>query len=356
MIAKFPASAAARARARALIALLAVAALRAESADPPRQLVAFDRYGDPSSYGELARRLLSPFEAEQFMRRLAASGGKPASQPLDLAREQFLVHVPPVEPESGYGLLVFVPPWQQAGLPGHWVPILDQRAMLFVTAARSGNKEGVMDRREPLALLATINVMQRYRIDPRRVYIGGFSGGSRIALRLALGYPDLFRGALLNAGSDVIGNGMAEPPVPLPPRELLYRFQEHSRLVYLTGERDPEHIADDQQSVQSLATWCIYDRYQFQLPRVEHSVADATGFARALDALDGREDADRSRLGRCRDALQAELDAKFRKVDSLRASGEGAAAQRLLRQIDRSYGGLAAPRSLELLHSLSPSP
>ena len=44
-----------------------------------------------------------------------------------------------------------------------------------------------MGRREPLALLAALNILADYPIDPEQVYIGGFSGGSRIARRLASG-------------------------------------------------------------------------------------------------------------------------------------------------------------------------
>jgi len=71
-----------------------------------------------------------------------------------------------------------------------------------VTAANSGNDAPTIDRREPLALLAAHNTMKQYPVDPQQVYIGGFSGGARVALRLALAYPDVFHGALLNAGSD----------------------------------------------------------------------------------------------------------------------------------------------------------
>jgi len=36
------------------------------------------------------------------------------------------------------------------------------------------------------------NIMQQYPVDPQRVYVAGFSGGSRVALRLVLGYPTCF--------------------------------------------------------------------------------------------------------------------------------------------------------------------
>jgi poly(3-hydroxybutyrate) depolymerase len=62
-----------------------------------------------------------------------------------------------------------------------------------------------LERRIPLALLAAHNVMQRYPVDKERLYIGGMSGGSRVALRIALAFPDVFHALLLHSGSDRIG-------------------------------------------------------------------------------------------------------------------------------------------------------
>jgi len=116
-------------------------------------------------------------------------------------------------------------------LPQEWVSVLDRYGVIFVSAARSGNDESVSGRREPLALLAAHNIMKEHPVDPEHIYVAGFSGGSRIALRLALGYPDLFHGAILNAGSDSIGDGRdtasAQGPVSqvpeLPPMSFMSR-------------------------------------------------------------------------------------------------------------------------------------
>jgi hypothetical protein len=317
--------------------------------DALQETVRFEFYDKWSRYGELASRLLGPFEAARFMARLLASGGNATNQPVDLAAERFLVRVPAgPPPAAGYGLLVFVPPWQEARLPPGWAAVLDSHGLVFVTAARSGNAESIMGRREPLALLAAANIMRRYPVDPKRMYVGGFSGGARVALRLAIGYPDLFHGALLNAGSDIVGDDGADPPIPLPPRELLYQFQESSRLVYVTGERDAESLDLDRSSLRSLAQWCIFDHEAFILPRLEHAVADAPGLARALDALVAPLHADHTRLQACRAGLQAELDARLQRAAGLVAAGQRTEARRLLGEIDRHYGSLAAPRSLEL--------
>src|SRR6202035_3435176 len=146
---------------------------------------------------ELLHRLQSPLSAAQVAEKLAHSAVALRDQSIDLTQERFTVYVPSHPPTQGYGLLVFVPPWENAMLPRGWAAILDRRGVIFVSAANSGNQANILDRRDPLALLAAHNVMQRFHVDPERIYIGGFSGGARVALRLALGFPDVFRGAFL---------------------------------------------------------------------------------------------------------------------------------------------------------------
>src|ERR1700694_765343 len=152
--------------------------------------VVFSESSPLSSSAEILHRLLSPLNAVQVSKRLAHSAVALRDQPIELAQERFTVFVPSHPPAQGYGLLVFVPPWQNAVLPRGWAAILDRRGVIFVSAANSGNEASILDRRDPLALLAAHNIMQRFRVDLERIYIGGFSGGSRVALRLALAYPD----------------------------------------------------------------------------------------------------------------------------------------------------------------------
>ena len=306
--------------------------------------VVFTDYTPLSSNLELARRLLTPLNAASLPGRLASSGKTLAEQPIELSAERFIVYVPPTPPREGYALLAFVPPWPQASLPRGWAAALDRQGVIFVSAARSGNEESVLARREPLALLGAHNIMQRYRVDPGRVYVGGFSGGARVAMRLALAYPDFFRGAILNAGSDPIGSA----DIPLPPSDLFERFQSSTRLVYLTGEHDDPHVADDAVSVQSMRHWCVFDLESFTIPRAGHEVADAAALSRALEALRARARPDAAKLARCRAALRTELAKGFERIDALIAGGRSRDAEPLLRTLDERFGGLAAPHSLEL--------
>ena len=331
-------------RALVVVIFLPVLSQGAMAEDQTFRDVVFTDYGDSSSNPELVRRLLSPLTADRLQQEFKRSGKTLAAQPLNLSEERFIVHLPPHQPDRGFALLVFVPPWQDARLPQEWVSVLDRYGVIFVSAARSGNDESVSGRREPLALLAAHNIMKEHPVDPEHIYVAGFSGGSRIALRLALGYPDLFHGAILNAGSDSIGDGRT----PLPPKDLFLRFQSSTHVIYVTGDRDTEHLVDDMVSIRSMHKWCVFNVEDYIQPRVGHEPAGAPVLSRALEGLLNGSRPDSSKLAACRSAIDSDLEKKFQKVQSLGAAGRRADVDKLLIEIDEHYGGLAAPRSVDL--------
>ena len=326
--------------------LVLPASAQTAAASQPRTDVVFTEYSVLSSTAELLRRLYSPLNAIRINQEAQRTGRTLRGQPIDLAREHYSIYVPdhPHSASGAYSLLVFIPPWPRAEVPRHWIPALNRYNTILVTAANSGNEAPTIDRREPLALLALHNIMAQYPVDPQQVYIGGFSGGARVALRLALGYPDVFHGALLNAGSDPIGT----TDVPLPPADLFRRFEESTRLVYLTGERDEDNLILDGYSRRSLDKWCVFDVVTQTEPRAGHELADASAFSRSLDALLGQRRSDLGKLENCRARIAHELTTQLAQVESAIAHGDSNGAKQLLSQIDARYGGLAAPRSVEL--------
>jgi len=172
-----------------------------------------------STSTELVRRLLSPLTALRASQEAARVGKTLRGQPINLASESFF----------NLCACSFATAWlftagvraavaqSRGAIPMDTCPGSSRHDSCH--SGKLSNDASTVDRREPLALLAAQNVMAQYPVDPQRVYIGGFSGGSRVALRLALGYPDVFHGALLNAGSDPIGNADVSLPAggSLPP-------------------------------------------------------------------------------------------------------------------------------------------
>jgi pimeloyl-ACP methyl ester carboxylesterase len=340
----------------ALGALIGAGACAHERARPGPAGVALDDvtftvYSPLSRPEEIARRTLPPRLLAAGQRALAAAGRALAEQQVDLAAERFSVYVPAGgPPPGGYGLLVFVAPWQEATRPRRWRPPLDRHGIIFVAAAGSGNGEAILDRRLPLALLAFENVRARYPIDPARTYVGGMSGGSRVAEAVALAYPDVFRGALLDAGSDPLG---AEAGHYLPPADLFRRFQE-TRLVYVTGEHDQENLDADRISRSSMHEWCVLD-VAVQRPRhLAHEPLDPASLDRALDALDRRSPVDPEARARCDARIERDLQARLAEVRAALERGDRRDARARLDALDARFGGLAGPESLALGQRLEP--
>jgi predicted esterase len=332
----------------AALALLTIVARPAVAELAPRadqsSEVSITDYPALARNSEIVRRMLSPLTQEIIRRRLADSRTTMAEESVDLAKARFVVYLPSRRPAAGYGLIVFAPPWDDARLPAGWAAVLDRSGFIYVSAAGSGNDQAVLSRRVPLALIAAGEIAKRYDVDPARVYVGGFSGGSRTALRIALAYPDVFHGVLLNAGSDPIG----EPPDILPAPDLFARFQASTRVVFVTGALDTSARAADASSAESMARSCVFNVRTINVPATGHSIAPPAELSEALDSLQRDRPVDQGHLDACRATLQGRLDRAISGAKALAAAGRGGAARSRILDLDRSFGGLAAEQIVDL--------
>ncbi|MGN6516080.1 MAG: PHB depolymerase family esterase [Rhizomicrobium sp.] len=321
-------------RALLILPLLVATAARAQTTGLQSDVI-FPDYTPLSESRELLRRELTPVAYAQIGPSLA---NMPA-QSIDLADERFLVYVPSSPPPAaGYELMVFVPPWDHARLPDEWSSVLDDHHMIFVTASRSGNDQNVITRREPLALLAEANIARHYPLDPARIYVAGMSGGSRVAMRLALAYPDVFTGAFLNAGSDPIGTAS----IPIPPADLFRRFQENTRLYYATGAQDLSNLELDGQSIVSMRSFCDFHTEREIMRNLGHAVAPPRVLENGLTYLETPPAADAEGLSFCRAELAKDLNGKLQEIRSDIASGKHDDAQKMLIDVNNRFGGLAS--------------
>src|SRR5215468_5735124 len=323
----------------------ACAATGAGGAGTLHEDVVFTRYTPLARSVEIARRTLPPLTFVRIEQKLLADKHKLSDQAIDLSKEKFSIYVPgAAPPPKGYGLLVWIPPWTGTTHPKIWRPPLDRFGLVFVAADNSGNDESILDRRLPLAILAVENVRAQYPIDPERIYVGGLSGGSRVAEIIALAYPDVFRGALLNAGSEPIdgAGGMYKPPAEL------YLSFERTRLVYITGDQDEGNLTQDQISQESMHEWCVFDvKIEIALG-LAHQTLDAPSMDRALKALEEPRSVDSKELASCNARIQTELAAQLRDAEAVIARGDRENARELLKAIDARFGGMAAPAIVEL--------
>ncbi len=330
-----------RARTFVWVAALALVAsdVRAES-----QVVQFDAYSPLVADAELARRMFTPLQYVHLLDELMAPGRARPSHTVDLAEERFDLFVPERQPAKGYGLLVFVSPMPSLPVPSDWKYSLNRAGVIYVAARRSGNDQDVFLRRAPLALHAYENIRQRYPLDPERVWVAGYSGGGKVAIRVAASFPDVFRGAMLVAGSMMLGElGFAPPP-----ENLMTLFQQRSRLAFATGALDLPNIGIDLRSREALRDNCVFALRKLAMPRVGHDLPDARAFAAALNFIDRQPEPPTTETERCRAKLQAEAEHLMAGTEADFAAGEIGRVGAKLQLLSDRYGGLLHDRIIAL--------
>lgn len=129
--------------------------------------------------------------------------------------------------DRAWPLVIFVSPENRpVGWP-FWEATCREHGVLFAGIRDAGN--GVVKARRVRAVVETLgDLRQRYRIDPDRTYLAGFSGGGYIASEVAMALPEYFGGVLS------YGHSPGPPPSPWG-RQLA---SERLSVAIVCGERE----------------------------------------------------------------------------------------------------------------------
>jgi tetratricopeptide (TPR) repeat protein len=271
-----------------------IAAAMAAPAEPPAAgrrgsyKVAFVERSPWSSRDEVLRRAGTPPEILEK--------GAPQALAYDIAKESYQVIVPAGDPPAaGWGLMVWISPGPFGGAyRPERLATLERHRLIWVGANGAGNDRNRWDR-WGLALDAAWQMAKLYKVDPARVYVGGYSGGGRAASALTMLYPDVFRAGLMQMGIDYFRDlpipdrpGMHWPSVfSKPPRELYALAHDRSRFVLLTGERDFNR-AQTRVIRAELAKEGFRGVTYLEVPAVSHyDSIPAEWLEKAYSALDG---------------------------------------------------------------------
>jgi len=85
-----------------------------------------------------------------------------------------------------------------------------------------------------------------------------------------------------------------------------------------------------------------------------HEYAGAADFERALNSLQAHAAPNPGKVAACQARKSGEIAAKLQQVRDLLGRGKNRDALSLLHKIDRDYGGMAAPESVELEAKIGP--
>jgi dienelactone hydrolase len=319
------------------------------AANSPSRAFTLDTLSPLASASELTSRLLTPVTQDRIVKFREKVDFSLQEQTIALGEEPFELFVPEPDANGKYGLMVFIWPADDIQVPHDWWKVFRDRHIIYVASRRSSNIENIFDRRVPLALHGYEYVRSRYALDPERVYIGGFSGGSRTAQRTVMAYPDVFRGVFLAGGSDALGG---ESGFTLPSAALSRLMQRQTRFVFSTGGNDSPNRAKDARTRRNLEMLCMQGVRLVPQNGVEHWVPDGRGFSKAMGALE-RPVQESEQAQECFTDLDQRIKKQLDEVAAEIAAGKLEQAGSLLAPLDAQYGGLAAPYSVELSRTIA---
>jgi len=210
----------------------------------------------------------------------------------EVASQKFRLLVPEAySTNSEWGLFVWISPSDEPRIPSEWKPELAKHRLLFVGAYDSGNSHLVVNRLR-LALDATCNICRQFKIDRKRIYVAGFSGGARVASLIGVAYGDLFTGTLCVCGVDFYraltgGPGQFYPSTYLPDFRVVSQAKKRGRFVLLTGEndfnRDNTKVILEKGLKPDGFSHVLYQ----EVPGMKHAIPGAADLNTALEFLDG---------------------------------------------------------------------
>lgn len=272
---------------------LALALLLAPSGVPASSRA---REGDPFSQVGPGRRATVRFAESppqsadplQVRYRLMAAETPPL---YDVKKETFEALLPATyRKEKAHGLFIWIHSGDSPAIPKDWEALLEKHDLVFIGANQSGNRRNLFDRLR-LAIDANHNARQHLNIDGRRVYVSGFSGGSRVASMLGVAWGEMFSGTICCMGV----NFYTDVPAPdgkvyglsyLPDEQLLPLVKERCRFSLVTGERD-FNLANTRGALENGFKKEGFRHVQFlEIPGHGHSPPPADWLEKAIRFLD----------------------------------------------------------------------
>ena len=220
--------------------------------------------------------------------RLMAAEDPPA---YEVGKEAFEILIPAAyQKAKAHGLFIWINAGNSPQIPQEWEPILAKNELVFIGAKNSGNSRNIFDRIR-LAIDANHNLRKHLNIDGRRVYVSGFSGGSRVASMLGVAWGEMFSGTICCMGVNFYTDipGTAGKPYGLsyiPDETLLPLVKKHCRFALITGEKDfnlPNTLGAFENGFQKEGFQHVQT---FTIPGLGHQPPPAEWLEKAIKYLD----------------------------------------------------------------------
>jgi len=193
----------------------------------------------------------------------------------DSKKQTYQLYVPRnYDPKKSYPLVLFVSPSDKATGFRNWQRVCEEQQIVFAGPHDAGNNCEIR-RRVRIILDVLDDVRRTYNVDTNRSYIGGFSGGGRIACSIAFALPEYFGGVMpICAAGDLREESW-----------LRHRVIDRLSVAHVTGESDFNRGEVERFRGPMLADVGVRSRV-WVVPKTGHTIPDVRALCEAFRWLE----------------------------------------------------------------------
>jgi predicted esterase len=199
----------------------------------------------------------------------------------DAAAAKTIVYVPAsYDGSRPFGVYLHVSPGDGGEQIRDYEPVMDRLNLIYISPKGTSNEQPML-RRVKLAVDALSAVRAQYRTDPKRIGVGGYSGGGHMSMLIHAMFPETFMGSVSHAAQSYLPKPGGCGHFPgLEVRDLKSGDLKDHKWCVISGDQD-QNYAEIQKTSKEWETNRMNYKF-FDVPGMGHSNAAPERLEEAL--------------------------------------------------------------------------
>ncbi len=199
----------------------------------------------------------------------------------DAASASAIVYVPEsYDGTAAMGVYLHVSAGDDGENVESYAPVMDRLKMIYISAKGTSNDQPML-RRVKLPIDALASVKEKWKVDSKRVCVGGYSGGGHMSMLIHAMFPEIFAGSVSHAAQSYLPGAGGPGHFPgLAESDLKSRDFKGHKWCVISGEKDQNY----QEILKTSKLWDNgrFDYKFFDVPGMDHSNASPEKLEQAL--------------------------------------------------------------------------
>lgn len=199
----------------------------------------------------------------------------------DSATAKSIVYIPATyDGTKPFGVYLHISPGDDGENRKTYAPVMDRLNLIYISPKGTSNDQPML-RRVKLAIDALSAVQAQYRTDPKRICVGGYSGGGHMAMLTHAMFPETFMGSVSHAAQSYLPKPGSCGHFPgLEARDLKSGALKDHKWCVISGDKDQNYAEIKTTSKEWEANRMDYKF--FDVPGMAHSNAEPDQLETAL--------------------------------------------------------------------------